>query len=69
MNLKQAINEDKLEEFIKERASDPPADMTRLNNALNLMIKNQPEVREALPEGSCGDCSDTQTHQHKKTGV
>jgi len=51
MNLKKAIEEDKLDEFIKEHENDPPADKERFLKTLDSMERaNQSQLRQT-PSG------------------
>ena len=45
MNLKEALERDKLKQFIKEREKEPVADKTRFDAALELMLKTPPATQ------------------------
>ena len=46
MNLKQAKEEGKLEEFIKEHENDPPCDKELMTKTLENMEKAEPSLEE-----------------------
>lgn len=46
MNLREALKEGKLEEFLKEHESDSPADRERLMKTLEAMEKPSPSPEE-----------------------
>ena len=46
MNLKEAIAQGKLDEFIKEREHYPPCDKERFDRAINALVQTSKSVQE-----------------------
>jgi len=60
MNLKQARNENKIEEFIAER-EHIKGDKKAFDKALNSIAGKSKSIQETSSQDSCENCSDTQT--------
>lgn len=55
MNLKKALEKDELDQFIKERIDDKPADKSMFEAVISSMIGNSSKVQEASVQ-DVSDC-------------
>ena len=55
VNLKQAINDGRLAEFVKEHQQDPKGDATAFTKALQSMAGKSKEARKASSAGNADD--------------
>ena len=63
MTLKEAIAQNKLDQFIEEHQHDPVGDADAFNAILGEVIKPQKQksTQQTSSQESCDDSSDTQT--------
>lgn len=71
MNLKDALKNNALDNFIKEHEiTDPhPDGESRFSKLIDLMAGSLEAVSETLDEVLSEDCDDTQTHQGSSKDV
>jgi hypothetical protein len=69
MNLKEALKQGKLEEFIAEREGRPPGDPAKAEAVIRRMAGTSPTAPPSSPQDASGGCSDTQTPQRTSEGA
>lgn len=55
MNLKEALKNGKLKEFIKERLAEKPGDQNKFDSTISSMVGKSPKVPKASPKDSHGN--------------
>jgi len=55
VNLKEALNTGKLNQFIKEHKNDPDGDTVAFNRIVEAMAQKSSKARPASPQDGSGD--------------
>lgn len=49
LTLKQALKENKIKQFIKERLADKPGDQNKFDKVISSMVQKSPKVPKTSP--------------------
>jgi len=68
-NLKEALRDGNLEEFIAEHEHDPPGDERKLDAILRRAAGTSSEASEASSQAPHENCTDTRTRRRTSEGA